>query len=145
MTATTTPLRKRITLKLLGHEVPVDVDFTLLETLERVFGVGALDVLIPALMNPEAVQRRLIGEVLAEVLGRIDMARFPRTQVREEVMTMEFTEYSAIVLQLFAAVSFALKRASTQEFEAMVAGAQALKKNPAAVIEPADSSGTATS
>jgi hypothetical protein len=134
------PLRKRLTFHVLGQDAGVDVDYSLLETIERVFSVGALDVLIPAFSNPEGVQRRLIADVLADVLGRVDMKAFPRADVRMEVMTMDFTAYSAIVLQLCAAVSFSLKRATADEFERIIAGAQALKKKPAPQADtPADS------
>lgn len=137
-------LRKSILLTVLEEEVSVDVDFRLLELLERVFDAGSVDRVVPLLVDPTSVPRSKVADVIADLLMRKASNKLTRSEIREDVITSDLpTVYSGNVAALFAAACYALKQVGSDEFDKINAGAQALKKK-AVTPSPKDSSGPAT-
>src|SRR5690606_34219026 len=116
----------------LGEDHPVDVDYRLIETIERAFSIGAVDTLIPMLMKPEGVQRRFVADIVADTLGgRLATrpgSKVTRGDIREAVFELPVDDYTATVLQLLGAVAFTVKATTPEEFDKLVAGAAAMKK-----------------
>lgn len=138
-------LRKSLALELLGEEVTIEVDFRLLEIIERVFDVE-VSALLPLMADVGRVQRRYTAEVLADALTRRAGNAWSRTEIREEVMTMGVEEYTLLVAKLGAAVLFTLRHMTSDEYDKTMAelaeGQKGAKKKP--LIRPRGSSPPAT-
>jgi hypothetical protein len=112
-----TALRKTIDLEVLGETITVDVDFRLIEVMERAFNTSA-DLLVPRFLNIESLQRRLVADVIADLLVRKGELRFKREQVREYVITAEPDGYTLLATQLLIALMFTIRMIDGQKFDA---------------------------
>lgn len=124
-------LRKTLVLEVLGEEVTVDVDFRMIETMERVFGQSA-DMLIPLFTDVGQVQRRHVADVVAELLGRKLTVTLKRQDVREYIITAPAEDYFVIATQLQLALLFILKHMAADQFDAgtEAIGRGSKKKDP---------------
>lgn len=109
-------LRKPLVLEFLGEEISVEVDFRLLEVIERVFD-AEVSALLPLLADVGRVQRRLVSEVMADLLTRRAGNTWSRLDIREEVMTMNVDHYTILVAQLVTAVMFTLRHMTSEQYD----------------------------
>jgi hypothetical protein len=137
-------LRKSIALHIRGQEIAVDVDFRLLEIIERTFG-RSLDQIVVENADPSQFQRRHAAQIVVDWLElfRGDLftgeSKWARIDVREFVLTMPPDAYVFLVAAILAAVLYARKEMTAEEFEKAkgeLAEAQSGKKKAPAPAAP---------
>jgi hypothetical protein len=110
------PLRKTLEIELFGEPVPVDIDFRVVEILERGFNRPA-DELIRPLSTMTGVQRRHVADVICDWVARVPNLGWKRLEIREHVMTAPPEVYYRWVAQLSTALLYCLKHMSDEEFD----------------------------
>jgi hypothetical protein len=123
---TAKPLRRVLDIELLTAEFKVDVDFRLIEVLERAFGMSA-DALVDIFLQRMRVQRRHVADVLAEILPRAGATQ-TRTEIREAVITLDLEAFAVLVSQLQAALLFIIKHMTPEEFDKVSSELDSTKK-----------------
>lgn len=110
------PLRKTLEFALFGELVPVDVDWRVIEVIERTFNTSA-DALIGHFVTMERVQRRHVADVLCDLLARKGDLAWKRGEIREHVMTADAADFYQWVAQINTALLYALKHMTDEEFD----------------------------
>lgn len=138
------PLRKSLTLELLDQVHTVEVDFRLIELMERAFNQSA-DMILTSFVVVEKVQRRHVADIVAEMLGRKLDVNLKRSDIREAVLTMDTEPYIALAVQIQAALLFILKHMTGEEYDQTMAQiAESRKKKTSEPVTTGPSSGPAT-
>jgi len=110
------PLRKTLELDLFGEPVPVDVDFRVVEIVERAFNASADDLIRP-LASLAGVQRRHVADVICDWVTRVPNLGYRRQEIREHVMTAPASQYYLWVAQISNALLYTLKHMTDEEFD----------------------------
>lgn len=115
-------LRKTLEIPLPDGEVAVvDVNFRIIEIVERIYDTNADVVASINLASPEKMLRSKIAAVIVEWLSTVE-TNFKRSEIREYVMTAEpklLNVYSGCIQ---AAVLYSLKYINDEEFKQLSSG-----------------------
>lgn len=133
------PLRKTVELELFDELVAVDVDWHVIEVLERTFNTSA-DALIGHFVQMDRVQRRYVADVIADLMARRTNYPHRRGAIREHVMTAPPEVFYRWVASLNSALLYSLKHMSDDEFE-RIKGELAKARAEAADVGTADDDG----
>ncbi len=99
-------LKKTLVIPLLDDDVIVDVDFRVIEIVERVFDMSA-DAVILLLNDTRRVQRNKIADVITGWLAFKDLG-MKRREIREHVISASPEALSVYVTSVYAALLFTL-------------------------------------
>ena len=122
------PIRKTLVLPLFGDEVTVDVDFRIIEIIERVFDLSA-DAVISLFSDGRRVQRRHVADVIVGWLAFKELG-MKRREIREHVMTCPADALAVYTTSIYAALLFVLNyfdkfdpKANAKKFDDLVTSA----------------------
>lgn len=104
------PLRKSVSFELLGEEVRVDLNFRVIQVLERVYDANLDHVIAFELAIPARVKRSKVAEAIADWLETQGIDRdWKRREVLEHVMGAPVEQLNKYIGCLQAAALFCLR------------------------------------
>ena len=101
-------LKRTLTLPIFDQEVVVDVDFRVIEVVERTFDMSA-DAVIAMFGDTRRVQRHKVADVIVGWLAFHDLGA-KRRDIREFVMRSSPDHLTLYVSSIYAALLFTLRR-----------------------------------
>lgn len=114
-------LKKTLELVISGKTIPIDVDFRVIEVVERVYGANADLVASVDLANPIRVQRYKVANVIANWLSALNTG-LNRDEIKEAVVTASIEELTKFTGAIQAAILFSLKYIDDEQFAALARG-----------------------
>lgn len=118
----TKPIRKSLAIPLFDEEVHIDVDFRIIEHVERVFNVTA-EIAAAVELAPGRVRRHTVADVICLWLqGRELPQNWKRGEIREHVILADAEQMNVYVGCIQAAVLYILRHISGEQFDALARG-----------------------
>lgn len=120
-------LKRTLVIPVLDQEVTVDVDFRVIETIERVFDMNA-DAVVALFSDSRKVQRNKVADVIVGWLAFKDLG-VKRRDIREAVITATPDLMSLYTTSIYAALLFVLNYydrndpvENAKKFDELIAG-----------------------
>jgi hypothetical protein len=100
------PIRKSLVIPVFDQDVTIDIDFRIIEIVERVFDLSA-DAVIAMLSDARRVQRHKVADIVTEWLAFRDLG-LKRREIREHVMAAPSEVLTIYITSIYTALLFML-------------------------------------